>query len=75
MSMERSDSSGKPVDGTDIDNDEEDITQSITKLRIEVNRIESTTGPSKRTHCMRTEIERLESQLAYSENQANQGTG
>ena len=75
MSMERSDSSGKPVDGTDIDTDEEDITQSITKLRIEVNRIESTTGPSKRTHCMRTEIERLESQLAYSENQASQGTG
>ena len=75
MSMERSDSSNKPVDGTDIDTDEEDITQSITKLRIEVNRIESTTGPSKRTHCMRTEIERLENQLAYSENQARQGTG
>lgn len=75
MSMERSDSSGKPVDGTDIDPDEEDITESITRLRIEVNRIESTTGPSKRTHCMRTEIERLESELAYSENQADDGTG
>ena len=73
--MEKSDSSGKPVDGTDIDTDEEDITQSITKLRIEVNRIESTTGPSKRTHGMRTEIERLESQLAYSENQASPGAG
>jgi hypothetical protein len=70
MSMERSDSSGEPVDGTDINTDEEEITQSITKLRIEVNRIESTTGPSKRTHCMRTEIERLESELAYCENQA-----
>ena len=74
MSMDRADSSGEPVDGTDIDTDEEDITQSITRLRIEVDRIESTTGPSKRTHCMRTEIERLESQLAYSENQASQGT-
>jgi len=75
MSMERSDSSGEPVDVTSIDIDEEDITESITRLRIEVNRIESTTGPSKRTHCMRTEIERLESQLAYFENQAKDCTG
>lgn len=75
MSMERLDSSGEPVDGTDIDTDEEEITESITRLRIEVNRIESTTGPSKRTHCMRTEIERLECELAYSENQAGDGTG
>jgi len=75
MSMDRADSSGEPVDGTEIDTDEDEITQSITKLRIEVDRIESTTGPSKRTHCMRTEIERLESQLAYSENQAQDGTG
>jgi len=72
--MERSDSSGEPVDVTSIDIDEEDITESITRLRIEVNRIESTTGPSKRTHCMRTEIERLESQLAYFENLAKDST-
>ena len=75
MSMKRADSSGEPVDGTEFDADEDDITQSITRLRIEVDRIESTTGPSKRTHCMRAEIERLESQLAYSENQAKDGTG
>jgi uncharacterized small protein (DUF1192 family) len=75
MSMERADSSGEPADGTDIDTDEEEITQSITQLRIEVDRIESTTGPSKRTHCMRTEIERLESQLACCENQAKDGAG
>lgn len=75
MNIEKADSSGEPVDSTDIDTDEEEITQSITRLRIEVDRIESTTGPSKRTHCMRTEIERLESQLAYFENQAKDSTG
>lgn len=74
MNIEKADSSGEPVDSTDIDTDEEEITQSITRLRIEVDRIESTTGPSKRTHCMRTEIGRLESQLAWSENQAKDGT-
>ncbi len=73
--MQRADSSGEPVDGTDIDTDEDEIMESITRLRIEVDRIESTTGPSKRTHCMRTEIERLESQLAYSENQVKDRAG
>lgn len=75
MSTERADTIGEPLDDTNIDTDEEQILESISRLSIEVNRIESTTGPSKRTHCMRTEIERLESQLAYFENQAKDSTG
>ena len=75
MTTERSDTIGEPLDDTKIDTDEEQILESISRLSIEVNRIESTTGPSKRTHCMRTEIERLESQLAYFENQAKDSTG
>jgi len=75
MSTERSDTISEPLDDTKIDTDEEQILESISRLSIEVNRIESTTGPSKRTHCMRTEIERLESQLAYFENQAKDSTG
>ncbi|MHC4857480.1 MAG: hypothetical protein ACYTBY_06730 [Planctomycetota bacterium] len=65
MSKERSDKISEPLDDTNTDTDEEQILESISRLSIEVNRIELTTGPSKRTHCMRTEIERLESQLAY----------
>ena len=75
MTTERSDTIGEPLDDTNTDTDEEQILESISRLSIEVNRIESTTGPSKRTHCMRTEIERLESQLAYFENQAKDSTG
>jgi len=75
MSKERSDTISEPLDDTNTDTDEEQILGSISRLSIEVNRIESTTGPSKRTHCMRTEIERLESQLAYFDNQATDRTG
>jgi len=75
MTTERSDTIGEPLDDTNTDTDEEQILESISRLSIEVNRIESTTGPSKRTHCMRTEIERLESQLAYFEDQTQDCTG
>lgn len=75
MSTERSDTISGSLDDTNTDTDEEQIMESISRLRIEVNRIESTTGPSKRTHCMRTEIERLETQLAFFENQAKDCTG
>ena len=74
MSMERSDTISGPLDDTNTETNEEQILKSISRLRIEVNRIESTTGPSKRTHCMRTEIERLESELAYFESQAEDCT-
>lgn len=75
MSKERSDKISEPLDDTNTDTDEEQILESISRLSIEVNRIELTTGPSKRTHCMRTEIERLESQLAYFDSQAIDRTG
>lgn len=75
MSKERSDTISEPLDDTNTDTDEEQILESISRLSSEVSRIESTTGPSKRTHCMRTEIERLESHLAYFDNQAIDRTG
>ena len=75
MSTERSDTISESLDDTNTDTDEEQILESISRLRIEVNRIESTTGPSKRTHCMLTEIEGLETQLAFFENQAKDCTG
>ncbi len=68
MSTERSDTISEPRDDSKSGTDEKQILESLSRLRIEVNRIESTTGPSKRTHCMRTEIDRLESELAYYEN-------
>ena len=52
-------------------NSEEDqILESISRLRDEIDRIESTTGPSKRTHCIRNEIKRLGSRLATCKIQA-----
>lgn len=46
--------------------DEERVSGSVNRLRREVGKIESTSGPSKRTLQMRHEIERLESLLNYS---------
>ncbi len=64
MNMEISDKSDESLDCTNTNIDEGQISESISKLRADVNRIESTTGPSKRTQCMRKEIKRLESHLA-----------
>lgn len=67
MSMDRSETGDKLLHDGNTETEEGQISESISRLREEVNRIESTTGPSKRTHCMRTEIERLESQMASRE--------
>ena len=44
------------------------IISSIIKLRNEINRIESVTGPSIRTTKMRGQIAKMEKMLAYSKN-------
>ena len=59
MSLERSDTGSEPVQS-----EEDQLLESISRLRVEIDRIESTTGPSKRTHCIRDEIKRLGSRLA-----------
>jgi hypothetical protein len=59
MNLKRSDTGSEPVKS-----EEDQILESISRLRVEIDRIESTTGPSKRTHCIRDEIKRLGSRLA-----------
>jgi hypothetical protein len=74
MSIESSDISSKLFNSRDTHLDEDQILESITKLRVEFNRIESTTGPSKRSACIRNEIKRLGRQLVYCKNQAKERT-
>jgi hypothetical protein len=68
-SLDRSDVSSEP-----LNSEEDQILESISRLRVEINRIESTTGPSKRTNCIRDEIKRLGSRLAYCKIQARERT-
>ena len=50
---------------------EDEISASISELRIEFDRINSVSGPSVRTLRIDNEIIKLEEQLAYSKSQAN----
>ena len=70
MSLERSDTGSEPVQS-----EEDQLLESISRLRVEIDRIESTTGPSKRTHCIRDEIKRLGSRLANCKIQVRELTG
>jgi hypothetical protein len=74
MNIESSDISKKLLNDHNTHLDKDQILGSITKLRVEINRIESTTGPSKRSACIRNEIKRLGSQLIYCMNQAKERT-
>lgn len=67
MSLERPD-----TDSESVNSEEDQILESINRLRIEIDRIEATTGPSKRTHCIRDEIKRLGSRLANCKIQARE---
>ena len=70
MNLKRSDTGSEPVQS-----EEDQLLESISRLRVEIDRIESTTGPSKRTHCIRDEIKRLGSRLANCEIQVGKLTG
>ena len=74
MNLEESDTGSEHSGGLNTNLEEDQILESITKLRVEFNRIESTTGPSKRTDCIRSEIKRLGKQLAYCKIHAKQRT-
>lgn len=50
---------------------QEEISSSILKLSAEVNKIESVSGPSRRTFNMRREIEKLEDLMSYCKSRAN----
>lgn len=49
---------------------EDQIIDSINRLNRDIGNIESTSGPSKRTLVMRSEVDRLASLLAYIRQQA-----
>jgi hypothetical protein len=74
MSLERSDTSSEPLNGINTNSEEDQILELISKRRLEIYQIETTTGPSKRTSCIRNEIKRLERQLAYCKDQAEERT-
>ena len=74
MNIESSDISSKLLNSRNTHLGEDQILESIIKLRVEFNRIESTTGSSKRNDCIRNEIKRLGRQLVYCKNQAKERT-
>lgn len=70
MSLEESDTGSEHLNSLNTKLDEGQILELLSKLRLEIFQIETTTGPSRRTACIRNEIKRLESQLAYCKDQA-----
>jgi hypothetical protein len=58
------------TENLDTSLDEDQILESLSRLRLEIFRIETTTGPSRRTVCIGEEIQRLEMQLALCKDQA-----
>jgi hypothetical protein len=74
MSLEESDTGSEHLDSLNSNLEEDQILELLSKLRLEIFQIETTTGPSRRTICIRDEIKRLESQLAYCKGQAKENT-
>ncbi len=72
MRLEESNTSSQPLVNPDTNSEENQILQSIVKLRAELDRIVSTTGPSKRSLSIRGEIKRLLDQIANCKTQARE---
>lgn len=70
MRLEESNTSSESLNSPDTSSEEDQILESIVKLRAELNRIISTTGPSKRSLSIHGEIKRLLDQLANCKGQA-----
>lgn len=70
MSLEEADADSEHINIFDTNLEEDQILEMLSKLRLEIVQIETTTGPSRRTTCIRNEIKILESQLAYCKDQA-----
>lgn len=70
MNFEEADADSEHINIFDSNLEEDQILEMLSKLRLEVEKIETTTGPSRRTACIRNEIKILESQLAYCRDQA-----
>ena len=74
MSLEEADTDSKHINIFDTNLEEDQILEMLSKLRLDIFQIETTTGPSKRTICIQNEIKKLESQLAYCKTQAKEHT-
>lgn len=72
MSLERSETGSELLNNLNTNTEEDQILELLSKLRLEIYRIETTTGPSRRTSCIRNEIKQLESQLAYCKDQTKE---
>lgn len=72
MRLEESDTNGESLNNPDTNSEEDQILESIVKLRAELNRIVSTTGPSKRSLSIRGEIKRLLDQFSNCKAQARE---
>jgi len=70
MSIDELDTGGEHSISLDDNLEEDQILELLSKLRLEIFQIETTTGPSRRTVCIQNEIKRLESQLASCKGQA-----
>jgi hypothetical protein len=64
MSLEEANAGSEPENIDDTEIEEDRLLEMLSKLRLEIFRIETTTGPSQRTVSIQNEIRRLESQLA-----------
>ena len=72
MISEEPNPGSETLNGHDASSEEDKILQSIFSLRAEFDRIVSTTGPSKRSHCIRNEIDRLEEEYGQRKAQARE---
>jgi hypothetical protein len=70
MSLEESASGSEHLESHDTNLEEDQILELLSKLRLDLFRIETTTGPSRRTVCIRDDIKSLEMQLADCKGQA-----
>ena len=69
MSLEKADADNEHINIFDTNLEEDQILEMLSKLRLKIFQIETTTGPSRRTTCIRNEIKTLESQLSYCRDQ------
>ena len=69
MSIEKADADSEHINIFDTNLEEDQVLEVLSKLRLKIFQIETTTGLSRRTTCIRNEIKTLESQLAYCRDQ------
>jgi len=74
MNFEEADADSEHINIFDTNLEKDQVLEMLSKLRLKIFQIETTTGPSRRTTNIRNEIKRMESQLAYCKDQAKGNT-